>query len=313
MSNNLIIGYVTKKMYPDYICYGKIEKEKLKEIKKNVVGLMIGKICIASRNSLDNICISIYLDLATVAMYGNYYSIFAAVNAFIAVITSSMHAGVGNSIAVDSVEKNYRDFNMFTFLYMWIAGWCTICLLCLYQPFMEMWMGKKFLFPMSTVTLFCVYFYCLKLGDIRSIYSNATGMFWNSRYYVVVESFCNIILNFILVKYFGVNGIIIATNISIVFVNFICGLRILFKNYFKNNKLKKYILSHICYALVTIINCMIVYISCYYITFNGIFGFIIRLGCCIIIPNIFYWLIYRKTKLYKESKNFVLNSVIKKI
>ena len=55
-------------------------------------------------------------------------------------------------------EKNYSDFRKFNFLFLWIVGWCTVCLLCLYQPFMVFWVGSGAMFEMNTVILFSMYF-----------------------------------------------------------------------------------------------------------------------------------------------------------
>ena len=57
------------------------------------------------------------------------------------IIGVSIVASVGNSIVTESVEKNYRDMRRFNFMYMLLAGWAVICMLCLYQPFVQLWMG----------------------------------------------------------------------------------------------------------------------------------------------------------------------------
>ena len=110
------------------------------------------------------------------------------------IITSSITAGIGNSVVTESEEKNYKDMNKINFIYMWLSGFCTICLLCLFQPFMKLWVGKEYIFPFNIVILFCVYFYSLKLGDIRSIYSTVNGLWYENRYRAVIESILNIIL-----------------------------------------------------------------------------------------------------------------------
>ena len=49
----------------------------------------------------------------------------------IAVVFQACMAGIGNSIVVESKEKNYKDLNKFTFIITWIAGFCSVCLLCI--------------------------------------------------------------------------------------------------------------------------------------------------------------------------------------
>ena len=86
-------------------------------------------------------------------------------------------------------------------------------MLCLYQPFMMLWMGKNMMLPMSAVILLSLYFYLLKLGDIRALYSSAKGIWWEQRYRAIGETLMNLALNIILGRLFGVHGIILATMI----------------------------------------------------------------------------------------------------
>ena len=307
--NNLINAIIVNKNFPNFVCKGKLNKDLKRRIKYDVTGLAIGKICIISRNSLDNIFLSIFLNLSIVAIYNNYYYILTALNTFLAVITSSMSAGVGNSIAIENIDKNYKNYINFNNIYMWISGVCSILLFNLYQPFMRIWMGDNLLFPTFTVLLMCIYFYSLKLGDIRSIYSNASGLFWESKNYVIIEVILNGILNYILGKMFGVNGIIIATNITIIFINFLFGSRILFKHYFKNKKYYHFIFKNFLFGLITFINGYISYNICNIIndkfSLNNFYQFIFNFIICIIISNIIYLIIFYKTKEFKEGIMFI--------
>ena len=305
IANNIVVAYITNKKYPQYVCKGDITEEEKTNIKKRVGGLMIQKVCATTRNSLDSIFISAYLGLTVVAMYSNYYSIISAILGISTMLTSAIVAGVGNSIVVDSVEKNYKDMNKFNFMYMWIAGWCTICLACLYQPFMKIWMGEEYMFSYGVVVLFCMYFYALKMGDIRSVYSEAKGLWWESKYRAIAEVIANIALNWILVKFFGVYGIIAGTLISLLIINFGYGSQILFKYYFKEQKVSEYFLTHGKYALVTLIVCIVTYFVCSFISLEGILGLILKGIICVIVPNILYLVIYRKDSEFNDSKEFV--------
>ena len=68
-------------------------------------------------------------------------------------IRSAMQASVGNSVAKESLSKNLYDVYQWQFLFSIIATWCATCMMCLYQPFMKMWMGKDLLLPLTDVIL----------------------------------------------------------------------------------------------------------------------------------------------------------------
>lgn len=302
---NIITAYYSNKYYPQYRCNGNIERGKIKEIRKNIEGLMVGKLCLVSRNAFDNIFLSFFLGLNTVTIYGNYYYIMNAISGILTIIMSSIGAGIGNSIATETREKNHKDYLKFIFMYSWISGWCSICLFCLYQPFMKIWMGEKMLFPLLDVILLCLYFYSLTMGDVRSQYSAAAGLFWQNRIYVLVEAVVNILLNFFLGKYFGVHGIILATWISIFFINFGWGSLIIYKYYFIGFKARKYYFAQLKYLMVTILTAAVTFGICSIIELKALPTFFCRMAICIVIPNFVYVLVYRKESEYKESIGFI--------
>lgn len=304
--NNIICAVIAKKMYPEYVCKGKIDNNMKKTLKNKVLGLVIYKICGMTRNSLDSIYISAFLGLHMVAVYNNYYLIMNSIMIFLGVITSSMLSGIGNSVATESIDKNYNDMNKFNFMYMWISGWCAICLLCLYQPFMNIWLGPEYILDFGCVILFAIYFYALQLGAIRAVYADAVGLWWETRYRAILESISNIILNYILGKIWGIYGIILATLISLLLINFIYGSQIIFKYYFKGKKVLEYFKNHFKYFVITFLIAIITFEMCSIINIQGIFGLIIKMIICILLPNICYILVYRKNEYFSYSKNLLM-------
>lgn len=300
---NICIQVVTRKRYSYYFdIKGKIVFPD--KIKRQVKGLFIDRIGDACRNSFDSIIVSYYLGLKFTAIYGNYYYIYSALYAIMLVLCNAMSASVGNSIAKESVKKNYEDLNKFTFIFSWIAGWSTVCLACLYQPFMSIWAGKTLLLSNKDMLLFCLYFYIINMTNIRNQYISGTGMWWKLKLPCMCEAISNLLLNIILGKLFGVTGVIIATIITILILNFSWRTLILFKEYFKENFLN-YFLKYLYYLFITVLITLISYCFCNQIHIQGWMGLLIRLMVCIIIPNILFYLGYRPLKQFDEGVKFL--------
>ena len=300
--NNLWIGFMTKKMYPDAKCEGKLDKSVIGNIKRLVAGSFIQKACATTRNSLDSICVSVFLGLTQTAIYNNYFGILNAVRMVTYIAIDSLAGGIGNHVVIRSRDENYMELKRTDFLYMLISGWCSIALLCLFQPFMRIWMGEDMMLPISSVILFAVYFYTTKIGDIKSNYTTARGLWWKMKYRSIAETVVNLVLNILLGLFFGVNGIIIATAISLISCNFFWGASILFDDYFDKKKLKDYFLYHAKYFAVTAAFGAVTFAVCHFATVsNKYLDMLIKLAVCAVLPTGLYLLAYFRTTLFKES------------
>lgn len=296
---NLQTAVVVHKMYPQYCCKGKISKESIQGMKKRIMGTFISKCCAISRNSLDSICTSAFLGLTITAIYNNYLFILTGVTGFMLIILTSVTGGIGNHTVTKTVSENYEELKSMDFVYMLLSGWFFITILCLSQPFMEIWMGENMLLPDLAVYLICIYFYLLKVGDMRSIYSNVKGLWWEHRWRSIVEAVLNVALNIVLGKCLGVCGILLATIITMLFIQTLWGSEIIFKYYFGIEYLKDYFIYHIKYFTITCMIAVVTSIVCNHLIFeNDIGTFLARGSICVVLPLILYYLIYRKSPYF---------------
>lgn len=302
---NLSTSLSVDKLYPKIRAYGKVDQSMVKRIKIKVAGLLVGNICGTTRNTFDTIFISMFIGLTESAMYTNYFYIISILNGFGIIIQNSLLAGIGNSIAIDCKEKNYDDMMKLNRIYMIIGGWMTVCLLCLYQPFMAIWVGENYVFPFHVVVLFPIYFYISKMGDIRGIYSDAAGLFWENRYRNIAEAVCNIILNYLFVKIWGVAGIIIATLITMFLFGFLASTYVIFKYYFMTGR-GRYLLSHALLLIVTVAISVTVYALCSLVHGNHVLIFVVRSIICVFVTTILYYIaIIRSDSLLEALTWFV--------
>ncbi len=301
---NLLIAWCVNKQYPEYKNSGSISREQAAALKPKVYGIVIGKLRIVSRNGIDSICITSFLGLTMAAIYSNYLCIHNAVSSLSMVLCSAMMASVGNSIAVEPPEKNYADMRRFNFIYMLLAGWASICFLCLYQPFVRLWVGERLMLHFPEVIALTAYFYVLKMGDMRWVYFEGAGLWWQARYYALGEALVNICLNIVLAKYFGVLGIILATLISLFFIDFIFSARILFRQYYCNGKLGEFFGDHARYFLVTVLLAVPCMFICNMVTVSGGLELLFRLLICTAFSVVGYFMVYHRTKQFKDARDW---------
>jgi hypothetical protein len=179
---------------------------------------------------------------------------------------------------------------------------------------MLLWVGRELMFSTPVMLLFSAYFYILTMGDIRYIYHEAAGLWWEGRYRAILEAIANLVLNLLFVSRWGVFGIVLGTLISMLVINFGYGSTIVFKHYFKNYYVSEFFKQHMLYLVVTCINCIITYLICSFLPGIGLSWFVVKMTICIFLPNVFYFLFYFKTKEFKYSLGLgkkIINSFVK--
>ena len=309
--NNLVTAYITKRDFPEYVCKGELPKTQKESIIIQIKGLAIGQISKIARNSLDSVILSATCGLVITAVYSNYYYILSAIIGVLGVITQSIAAGIGNSIATETKDKNYNDLLKFNFYLSWIGSWCTLCLFFLYQPFMELWAGTGLMATNHTMLLFCVYFYILQMGQIRSTYANAAGIWWEFRWLEILEIFANLILNIGLGCFWGVDGILWATIITVFFFSIIATTIVTFKCCFDRSA-HQYFIRCIFYVFATVASGVITEWFCSLVSFTGISQLVYRAFVLVIVPNVVLYLIFCINRKHNEYMQDLKNKLLKK-
>ena len=297
---NIAIAVAADKLYPEYKPKGKLPRNEVKQINQRIKDLFTAKLGSVVVGSADTIVISAFLGLTTLAIYQNYYFIMNSICGFIMVIFSSITAGIGNSLVVESPEKNYKDFKKFTFIICFILCICCCCFAGLYQPFMGLWVGEKLMLDFSFVILFCILFYCLQLAMVWATVKDAAGMWHTDRFRPLIGASVNLILNVMFVKKIGLYGIILSTIISYIFISMPWLVHNLFKYLYKGS-IVAYLKEIVEYIFVAIFSTVVTMGACEKIIMDGILGLLIKGGVCVAIPVVIEVVLYRNKTEFVES------------
>lgn len=307
---NCCSAWLARKLFPEYT--SKELRQAFpgvmtrKDIRKRVFGLMINRVCATTRDGCDSVVISAFLGLAMVGSYSNYFLILSSVLGILETVGPAITASIGNSIVLESKEKNFSDFRRFIFIYMLPSGVCVACLLCLYQSFMYIWVGEGLMLSNVIVILLCIYFYVRTMGDIRAIYVDATGIWWEQRWRCVWETVANLVLSLVLVQFIGLAGVCLATILSLFFINFCYGSHLLFKYYFDLKRAGTYYRDHALYFLVVLAVCVVTYVVLMWFPDGGILLFIGKTLLALIISSITELLLVGKTRRFKDAMAFLV-------
>lgn len=295
---NLLRLRSVNKLYPDYKPKGKLDVKTQSEIFEKVKALFVYKIGNIVCNAMDNLVISSFLGLQVLAIYNNYYYIVSALFGFLMIYYNAIRAGLGNSLVLESKEKNYKDFCGLFFTQAWIVGWAAICMICLYQNFMILWMGRARLLPFLMVILFSVYFYAWKIHDIVHTYKDALGMWEQDKFRPLISGIVNLGGNLILVQFMGVYGIVVSTILTETIVTMFWAPPILYKNYF-NRSIREYYTMLIKYTIINVCVGYVTFKICNILEENSLLTLISRGIICIVVPNLLFTIVYKKDQNFE--------------
>ncbi len=277
---------------PGEFCSLVKNKEFHRELRQKFLSVGLAKLRNLSRSSFDSIVISSFLGLSVLAKYNNYCLILMVPVTLVSIVHGALVPSLGNSIALRSAGENYSVVKTYAFLQHGMAAVFLSCLLNLYQPFVILWIGTDYLLPFSIVLLLCIYFYLYCLVDINEVLKESTGVWEQERVLAIVEAAANLCLNVVLVRSMGVAGVILATIVTILFINLPVEYFCIFRTYFKTNG-KDFFLSECKYTIITAAITAPTYLVCSEIPLDGLPGMLLRICAAVLIPPILFIVCYR--------------------
>lgn len=275
--SNLLCDSLTRKKFPTYYCKGIITTSDKKEIVKTVKGVFFSRLGSVLLSSVNNIVISSFLGLLVLGQFSNYYYVSTCVVGFFAVIHNSLRPVLGNCFITETRNKMFDYLKNVTLLYNWLASFCACCMLCLYQDFISIWAGEANLFPLHFVTLLVCSFYIGRICCVPSVFVEAAGLYYETRFVYLAAGVLNLVLNLILIRIIGIEGVLIAGIVANLLVCLGGYAFVLFNRFFKNRILvHNYIRTLLGEAFVHFCIIFIVYTVSSYIPSNNILQLILK-------------------------------------
>lgn len=297
---NLIRSYFADKYFGEYLCCGRINRKTGIEIFRKVLALIGHKLGWVISSSIDTLCVSAFLGLSMIAIYGNYMYIANSLFMVLVLFCGGIGPSVGNSLVVESREKNYRDFLTFNFLYMLVTGVCCACLVALYQHFIRLWVGEEYLFGFDMVILLTIYFFVRNSRQIPTTYKDTSGLWEEDALKPYAEGLVNLVLSVALAKVMGAAGIVIATIISMLFVALPWECAIVMKKVFHVG-MWAYVARFLYYSLATAAACFVGYWVCGRIPGIGIVSFLVKGVTCAAVAMAVFVVAYLPLPEFKSA------------
>lgn len=250
---NAIIYFLTGKMYP-YIRRSNIKeydqriqntKQKLIHNMASMVSVKIAGIVI---NNTDNILTS-WINTILVGICANYLTISTMIKSLINIF----HQALLHSVGIASIEKTnlekYKLFKKVLLVNTFIVGIISVCLGTLWNDFIVLWIGNKYLLdPLIYISLLLNFIWALLTSPIW-IFRDANGLFVYVKNMLLVNAVLNLVFSLILGKFLGVAGVFFGTIVADLFTDFWYDSNIIFQKVFQ----KRWALSYHLYIFENVL------------------------------------------------------------
>ena len=294
---NYVTAKVTDKIFPDYKSEGELGRDKKAIIYQKVKALFLNRIGTIILTSADNLVISSFMGLSILAIYNNYYSLIYTFISITFMATSAITSIVANIMIEKGRGYCIDIFYCLNFIVCSLSIICVTCFANILQDFMIIWMGDTRLLSNRTVILFCIYFYVWQSRRAVITFKDAAGMWEKDKYRPFVSGIFNLILNIILVKRIGIDGIIISTILSMLIIDIPWETIILFRDYFEKG-LYFYVNEQIKLGLIAGVLASITTVVCGCVYVENTIGIVLRTALCFIIDLIVLDIVFKKNKNY---------------
>lgn len=300
---NLFSAREVDKRYP-YLKekeFQKLKKDEKKSLFRDVSGMSLFKMNTTIVNSTDNLVISAFINVKTVALYGNYQVIISGISQVAMQLFGGVTATVGNYYTEDTKEHNEFVFRCIQLLCYWAYTLMGIGMFVCLNPFIRLCFGASRVFSVELVFLQVLYFMINGFQRTSFIYRDACGLFWKGKARPVATAVLNIVISIVLVQYIGLAGVIAGTIISWLLTTWWYDPYLIYRQAFSMSP-RRYFFGYAKAAILTAaLFALTVYLSGL-LAFGGFGALLVKVLFCMSIPNLGYYLIYRNSEEFVYLK-----------
>ena len=307
---NIIVMYKAKKVYPfiDELSE-ELDSKSRQIIKRDMIALSLHRVGDVVNQNAVTLLTGSFVNVIAVAVFSNYQILITHVKTLLDKVYYSVSPSVGNLTAESAVERAHDVLMKFVFASFWITTFTATALLCLLNPFIQLWIGESYLFNEHVVFLIVVSFILVNMRKPALIFKEAYGLFANDQWRPLVESFINVGISIVSVKVMGMglSGILLGGIVSSLLTSWWIEPYILFSKGFRI-KCAGYFKHYLLYVFVMFVIMFICKMLCTNIS-SDIIGFVFKILVVIVVPNFLIFMVYRNNKYYVWIINIIINRI----
>lgn len=311
---NLVINTIVNRQYM-FINQGttqRLDAATKQAIFQKIKALFMHKIGTFIVLGSDNIIIAVFLGVATVGLYSNYYLAVAAIVMIISQIFTGITASVGSLLISSNAQKSYAVYNNIRFANFWLATVAATVMLVVMDSFVVVWLGQNYVLAIGVLVALSINLYLQLTRSATNSFKEAAGIFHQDRFVPLIESFVNIVLSIVFLHYFGLAGVIMGTICSNLVLHLFSYPKYVYTKLFERNYAKYYFEFLKFLAIAILIGAATFGLSRMFSVESDVYQLAINTIVALIVPNVILYAIYRNGDELKYFKQLIKDIVNKK-
>lgn len=210
---NIAYAIISQKLYPFISAppKEKVTKQEVKETIKDCFSLFLYRLNSIVLKTTDNLVLSVSMGLSAVAVYSNYLIFYTTINSLLAHIFGALVHSIGNLHTTKKVDHEYLVFKATVFVSIILGATAGVGIFVVADEFVETWIGPKWVIAQPFSLLMGLELFTVSLCTALAKFRNALGLFQHAKYRPIFSAVVNIVASIILVKYWGISGVILGT------------------------------------------------------------------------------------------------------
>lgn len=301
---NLVLSKKIDQLYPflSEPVESHLTKKEIKKVFKDIYSVSVFRLGSILFNSVSNVVTSAVVGTIVVGYYSNYTMIVTQVEALFMLAISSISAGIGNVVAIESKENQYKIYKKLNLMTFFLSSFACICMLQLLNSFMSLWVGgvaEDYVLSQFVVILVVANVYLNCSAQLLERFKVAAGFFYVGRDLQVIGGVLNVVLSVLLAKHWGFEGVLISPFICKIFITVIPFVLRVGKFVF-NVSYYKMFWEYISQVLYIVITSFFVWVICKPIHMTTLGGFMAEIAITVSLALLSFFLIYRKNHYFKD-------------
>lgn len=210
----IIQNYITnKKVFKVYPWLKYVDKKDM-STKRDIKHLMAHRIVGLVSDNIDIVILSTFVNAKAVVIYTAYRYLMKYATDSIVQVSSSIKDGIGNAIHSENMEKVKSVINEFFTLLSYFATLIVVVFYFVLDKFVGIWVGNVYLVSKLGLILFLIILYYRIISRALVSVRDTMGLFKETKIMAAIEAAINLGLSLLLVKRYGIEGVLIATVIA---------------------------------------------------------------------------------------------------